>query len=85
MGASSADHDVEGWHPVRVAVPRQRFRLPGAAAKLRDPKPMIRWCEKEVRTPWKAIMEVDGTPVFYFRDSADAARFALRFFPIECG
>ena len=52
---------------------------------MRDPKPMIGWCEREVRTPWKAIMEVDGTPVFYFRDSVDASRFALRFFPIECG
>ncbi len=50
----------------------------------RDPRPMVSWCEKRVRNPWKAVLEPDLTQVFWFEHSDDAQRFALRFFPFKC-
>ena len=50
----------------------------------RDPRPMVAWCEKRVRHPWKAVLEPDLTQVFWFEHNDDAQRFALRFFPFRC-
>ncbi len=85
MESRSAALPPDSWHPVRILPERQRSRSRGFPRGRRNPDAMIAWCEKEVQRPWKAVLEPDMTPVFWFENSEDAGRFALKFFPFLCG
>ncbi len=84
MEIGSAALPPETWYPVRILPERRLRRFRRTPQGRRDPAPMIAWCKKEVQRPWKAILEPDMTPVFWFEHSEDAQRFALRFFPFKC-
>lgn len=84
MDEGSAELPPEDWHPVRILPKRSMWRPRSAPPARRDPQPMIAWCEKRVRHPWKAVLEPDLTQVFWFEHNDDAQRFALRFFPFKC-
>lgn len=83
MAQGSAEHPPGTWHPVRL-LPQRSSRQRGMPVA-RDPQAMIAWCEGQARHGWKAVLEPDFTPVFWFEDNDDALRFTLRFFPFGCG
>ena len=80
MEQGSAELPPETWHPVRILPKRSLWRPRSAPSVRRDHRPMVAWCEKEVRHPWKAVLEPDLTLVFWFEQNDDAQRFAVRFF-----
>lgn len=81
MRAQAPEH----WQPVRILHPLDRHsRSLGWPPENRNTGEMEAWCGKHCRGGWLIDFDDDTVATFRFENRADAAEFAVRWFPFKC-
>lgn len=73
-----------GWQPVRLPWPGQWSRARGLPEIWHDTVKIDLWCQTHCRERWHRNVGEEGEIVYWFENAADAAAFAISWFPFKC-